>query len=56
MAIVLIAQFFPYMIWLVFSVPIGILLNSPSARATFANRPFFGFKLPFGDGDYEDED
>lgn len=56
MAIVLIAQFFPYAIWLAFAVPIGILLNSPSARATFANRPFFGFNLPVGDGHDEEGD
>lgn len=45
MALVLIGQFFPYLLWLAFAVPTGVLLNAPSARRAFADRPFFGFRL-----------
>jgi hypothetical protein len=55
MAIVLVVQFFPYVIWLAFAVPIGVLLNAPSARAAFANRPFFGFEIPGRGGEETDK-
>jgi hypothetical protein len=45
MAIALVVKFFPYAIWLAFTVPIGILLNAPSARLAFADRPLFGIRF-----------